>query len=73
MVRKEPEAGSVQDHRAPHRALGLLELSIGDPEAALTQFEHALAARRAQGIEEPCLFYFLPDAIEALNSRAPSR
>jgi DNA-binding CsgD family transcriptional regulator len=47
-------------------AIGSLELSLGAPGPAYARLEPALSARRAQGVAEPCLFSFLPDAVEAL-------
>jgi len=49
-----------------HHVLGFVELSLGNAGAALPHLETALAGRRAQGIVEPYLFYFLPDTVEAL-------
>ncbi len=47
-------------------ALGVLELSLGEPEAAWRACEPMVTALEAQGIGEPVPAFFLPDAIEAL-------
>ena len=47
-------------------ALGLLELSRGNPEAAWKACEGATEALEHHGIAEPIPAFFLPDALEAL-------
>jgi len=47
-------------------APAVLELSLGDPEAAWRGCEPLVAAVEAQGIGEPVPLFFLPDALEAL-------
>jgi DNA-binding CsgD family transcriptional regulator len=47
-------------------ALGLLELSLGNPRAAWEACERATEAVERQGIAEPVPLFFLPDALEAL-------
>jgi DNA-binding CsgD family transcriptional regulator len=47
-------------------SLALLELSLGDPEAACRACEPLTAALEARGIGEPLHAFFLPDALEAL-------
>ncbi len=47
-------------------ALGLLELSLGSPEAAWEACRQATEALEQQGIAEPVPAFFLPDALEAL-------
>ena len=46
--------------------LALLELSLGNAEKAWAACEEFMAPIEAHGIGEPVLFFFLPDAIEAL-------
>jgi DNA-binding CsgD family transcriptional regulator len=46
--------------------LALLELSLGNAEAAWASSEDFTAPVEAQGVGEPVLVFFLPDAIEAL-------
>jgi DNA-binding CsgD family transcriptional regulator/tetratricopeptide (TPR) repeat protein len=63
------DAERQNDQLAPLRnlwALGLLELSAGDPAAAWTALENLPAHIDALGIREPNLCPVLPDAIEAL-------
>jgi DNA-binding CsgD family transcriptional regulator len=47
-------------------SIGLLELSLGNPQSAWQACERATAALEQQGIAEPTLAFFLPDALEAL-------
>lgn len=47
-------------------AVGLLELSHGDPEAAWRACEAVTVPFEQQGIAEPSVPFFLPDALEAL-------
>jgi DNA-binding CsgD family transcriptional regulator len=47
-------------------SIGLLELSLGNPEAAWHACERATAAVEQQGIADPIFPFFLPDALEAL-------
>jgi DNA-binding CsgD family transcriptional regulator len=47
-------------------ALGLLELSIGNPDRAHAQLGQLVDARRAAGIGEPGDLRFVPDEVEAL-------
>ena len=49
-------------------ALALLELSVGNAEAAWAACEPVVAALELQGLSEPVPSFFLPDAIEALIS-----
>jgi DNA-binding CsgD family transcriptional regulator len=49
-------------------SLGLLELSLGNPDAAWRACERATEAVEQQGIAEPVPLFFLPDALEALVS-----
>lgn len=46
--------------------LALLELSLGDPEAAWRACEPLIQALEQQGMGEPVTAFFLPDALEAL-------
>lgn len=47
-------------------ALGLLELSLGDPDAAWRACEPLVVGVEMQGIGEPIPLFFLPEALEAL-------
>ena len=47
-------------------SLALLELSLGDPEAAWRACEPLTGALEQEGIGEPIVPFFLPDALEAL-------
>ncbi len=47
-------------------ALGLLELSLGNPAAAWGACESLTEAVEQRGIDEPVVVEFLPDALEAL-------
>jgi DNA-binding CsgD family transcriptional regulator len=47
-------------------ALGLLELSLGDPAAALERLEPLVRDLEEAGLREPAAMRFVPDAIEAM-------
>jgi DNA-binding CsgD family transcriptional regulator len=47
-------------------SLGLLEMSLGNPDAAWGACEALVQAVEHQGIGEPVVLWFLPDAVEAL-------
>lgn len=47
-------------------SLALLEMSLGDPEAAWRAAEPLVEALEHQGVGEPVVVWFLPDAVEAL-------
>jgi DNA-binding CsgD family transcriptional regulator len=46
--------------------LGFLELSLGNPDGACQYFDPVLKVARRHGVEDPSVFPFWPDAIEAL-------
>jgi len=46
--------------------LGFLELSLGSPDGARKYLDSLLNATRRDGVEDPSVFPFWPDAIEAL-------
>jgi len=48
------------------QALGLVGLSLGDPEATHRRLLPVMALVEAVGVTEPGFFHFLPDEIEAL-------
>lgn len=61
--------GEANEHiadRQAHWALGLLELSLGDPERAWVELAAATELLDASGIREPGLVPVAPDAAEAL-------
>jgi ATP/maltotriose-dependent transcriptional regulator MalT len=47
-------------------ATGFLELSVGDPAAAVRAYEPLLTVLETSGVREPFAAYFVPDAAEAL-------
>jgi DNA-binding CsgD family transcriptional regulator len=47
-------------------SVGLLELSLANPDAAWQALERPTEALEQQGIDEPVPAFFLPDALEAL-------
>lgn len=47
------------------RTLGFLELSLGDPAAAMAHFERGLVLERSAGYD-PCVLRLVPDAVEAM-------
>jgi DNA-binding CsgD family transcriptional regulator len=61
-----PETGGRQAELVVVRALGHLELSLGDPGAAVDRIEPALAFVRREAIAEPCEIVFVVDYVEAL-------
>jgi DNA-binding CsgD family transcriptional regulator len=61
----EPRGVLVQSGRS-RALLGFIELAIGRPEQALAWLEPLYAAFREGGYEEPSLYRFLPDQVEAL-------
>src|SRR5439155_15319068 len=46
--------------------LGVVELSLGNPSAAALHLQPVLKEARRHGVEDPSVFPFWPDAIEAL-------
>ena len=46
--------------------LGFLELSLGNPDGARHYLDNLVHATRRDGVEDPSVFPFWPDAIEAL-------
>ncbi len=63
---EQAEAGRDWDSAAWCRwVLGLLELSVDDPAAALGWLEPVADMLQAGGIGEPCYYPFTPDLIEA--------
>jgi DNA-binding CsgD family transcriptional regulator len=49
-------------------ALGFLELSLGDPVAALEQLDQADALAQATGVEDPGMYPYVTDRVEALTT-----
>ena len=60
------EAGMASGSLFAVGVLGMLELSVGDPEAAARWLRPAAAAAVEMGLVEPACAPFLPDAAEAL-------
>ena len=58
--------GALMAERTAAWALGLLELSLGDPARAHDQLGPLVEGRRAAGVGEPGDMRFVPDEIEAL-------
>jgi DNA-binding CsgD family transcriptional regulator len=58
--------GALMADRTVAWALGLLELSLGNPAGAEAQLGPLVGARRALGISEPGDLRFVPDEVEAL-------
>jgi DNA-binding CsgD family transcriptional regulator len=58
--------GALMADRTVAWALGLLELSLGNPAGAHAQLGPLVEARRAAGIGEPGDLGFVPDEVEAL-------
>jgi DNA-binding CsgD family transcriptional regulator len=65
-IRLGAPVGARVAERMAAWALGLLELSLGNPSAAHVQLEPIVASRRAAGVGEPGDLRFVPDEIEAL-------
>jgi len=58
--------GALMAARTVAWALGLLELSLGNPAGAHAQLGPLIEARRAAGVGEPGDLRFVPDEVEAL-------
>ena len=58
--------GALMADRTVAWALGLLELSLGNPDRAHAQLGPLVEGRRAAGIGEPGDLRFVPDEVEAL-------
>jgi DNA-binding NarL/FixJ family response regulator len=72
------EAGDRWSEALARSALGFLELSTGDPVAAIAEFEPVDTFASAQALTEPRQWRYLPDYVEALvaagdTARARSR
>jgi DNA-binding CsgD family transcriptional regulator len=65
-TRTAAESRAVMAERTVAWSLGLLELSLGDPQAAHAHLDGLVGAARAAGIREPGALRFVPDDIEAL-------
>ncbi len=61
-----PQTGARHAELVATRALGHLELALGDPQAAVARIEPFLAYVRREAIVEPGLLPFVVDQIEAL-------
>ena len=61
-----PETGARHGQLIAVRALGQLELALGDPAAAVARLSPTVAFVRQEGIVEPCVAPFVVDQIEAL-------
>jgi DNA-binding CsgD family transcriptional regulator len=60
------ETGAMFARLLADSALGLLELSLGDPAAALERLEPLVQDLEEAGLREPAAARFVPDAIEAM-------
>jgi DNA-binding CsgD family transcriptional regulator len=65
LIRAGP-SGAIMARRLALAALGLLELSLGRPDAARRQLEPLIAEVRSAGIGEPGAMRFVTDNVEAL-------